>query len=233
MRTAEVARAAGCSVQQVRDLEHAGVIPPARRAPNGYRAFGDVHVAAVLAYRSLALAVGPVEARGVMGRVWAVPLSEAVAAIGALHVTLAAERSEALRARDALLAIRAERDGAAADAADRSGMSIAELASALGVRSSALRFWEAEGLVRPERVTSRGARHYPARAVREARIVVALRAAGYRIPEVREAIAAVRTMGETARPLAALDARLEGIATRTLALLEAGAELVRLLRARF
>ena len=66
MRTAEVARAAGCSVQQVRDLEHAGVIPPARRAPNGYRAFGDVHVAAVLAYRSLALAVGPVEARGVM-----------------------------------------------------------------------------------------------------------------------------------------------------------------------
>ena len=130
MRTAEVARAAGCSVQQVRDLEHAGVIPPARRAPNGYRAFGDVHVAAVVAYRSLALAVGPVEARGVMGRVWVVPLSEAVAAIGALHVTLAAERSEALRARDALLAIRAERDGAAADAADRSGMSIAELASA-------------------------------------------------------------------------------------------------------
>ena len=60
MRTAEVACAAGCSVQQVRDLEHAGVIPPARRAPNGYRAFGDVHVAAVLVYRSLALAVGPV-----------------------------------------------------------------------------------------------------------------------------------------------------------------------------
>lgn len=233
MRTAEVADAAGCSVQQVRDLERAGVIPPARRAPNGYREFDGRHVDAILGYRSLAVAVGPVEGRRVMRELWVASLPDAVAAIGALHVGLAREREEALRARDALLAIRAESEGAAATADAGAGMTIVELGAALGVRSSALRFWEKEGLVLPERVTSRGARHYPPAAVRDARIVVALRAAGYGIPEVREVVAALRTLAGTARPLQALDARLESISARTLTLVDAGADLVRLLRSRF
>ena len=38
LRTADVARATGYSLQQVRDLERLGVIPPAERAGNGYRA---------------------------------------------------------------------------------------------------------------------------------------------------------------------------------------------------
>ncbi|WP_348789403.1 MerR family transcriptional regulator [Leifsonia sp. NPDC080035] len=233
MRTAAVAGAAGCSVQQVRDLEHAGVIPPAGRTANGYREFDERHVAAILGYRSLATAVGPVVARHVMRELWAAPFPQAVAAISALHVGLTREREEALAARTALLAIRAERDGAGSSADVGGGMTIAELGAALGVRSSALRFWEKEGLVLPERVTSRGARHYPPLAVRDARIVVALRAAGYRIPEVREAVAALRSVGDTARPLQALDARLESIAARTVALMDAGTDLARLLRSRF
>ena len=37
MRTAQLSRASGYSVQQVRDLERLGVIPPAAREQNGYR----------------------------------------------------------------------------------------------------------------------------------------------------------------------------------------------------
>ena len=114
LRTADVARAAGCSVQQVRDLEALGVLPPADRSTNGYRAFGDEHVLALRAYRGLAAAVGPVVARRVLRDARSLPLAEAAALVSGLHVTLAREREEALAARRALLAIRSEGDGAAA-----------------------------------------------------------------------------------------------------------------------
>ncbi|MFF2267889.1 MerR family transcriptional regulator [Cellulosimicrobium cellulans] len=244
LRTSDVARAAGCSVQQVRDLEALGVLPPAGRSANGYRAFGDEHVLAVRAYRGLATAVGPVAARRALRDARSLPLDEAASLVSRLHVTLAREREEALAARRALLAIRSEGDGAAASPGetptvaetDGSVLTITELAAALGVRASTLRFWEHEGLLAPERVASRtgavSARRYPAAAVREARVVAALRAAGYRVPEVRHAIDALRgATGPTdvADPLAALDARLDAIAHRTLALLEAGHDVARLL----
>ena len=66
MRTAEVARLAGCSVQQVRKLEDRGVLPPAPRTDAGYREYRAVHLASALAYRSLATAIGPTEARVLM-----------------------------------------------------------------------------------------------------------------------------------------------------------------------
>ncbi|WP_181781972.1 MerR family transcriptional regulator, partial [Pseudonocardia pini] len=135
-------------------------------------------------------------------------------------------RAEALAAQEALRAIRAE---TATDAPSAAGdaMTITELAGALGVRASTLRFWEQEGLVTPERVaTSAGsARRYPLPAIREARITAALRAAGYRIPEVRRSLAAVREWQEVGDPLEALAARLDALGRRTLALLRAGSVL--------
>ena len=116
LRTTDVARAAGCSVQQVRDLEALGVLPPAGRSANGYRAFGDEHVLALRAYRGLASAVGPVVARRVLRDARSLPLDEAASLVSRLHVTLTREREEALAARRALLVVRAEGDGAAGSA---------------------------------------------------------------------------------------------------------------------
>ncbi len=237
LRTSDVARASGWSVQQVRDLERLGVLPPAGRAPNGYRRFTDEHVLALRAYRGLAAAVGPVVARRTLRDARVLPLDEAAALVGALHVTLACEREQALAARRALLAVGAEPSEVARPDAGGAALTITQLAAALGVRASTLRFWEKEGLVAPERVGTRGgsvsARLYPPAAVREARITAALRAAGYRVPDVRRAIEALRgTTGPTAvaDPLAALDARLDTIGRRTLALLAAGTDVARLLR---
>ncbi|GAB3815993.1 MerR family transcriptional regulator [Tessaracoccus terricola] len=221
-----VAAASGYSVQQVRQLEARGVIAPATRQPNGYRVFTAEHVRDLRAYRQLAHAVGPVAARRVMREVRTLPAGEATAAVLALHTGLAAEREQALAARDALRAIR---DEAATDATptEADSMSITELSQALGVRSSTLRFWEQQGLVRPERIPTRAgsARHYPVAAAREARIVAALRAAGYRIPEVTRAITALRELDDVAESLEALDARLEQITHRTLFLMRASATL--------
>lgn len=225
-RTAQVAASSGYSVQQVRDLERLGVIPPAERGENNYRWFTHEHLLALRAYRGLATAVGPVLARSTLREARDSPVAEAVAAVSALHVRLARERQDALAAVSALRVIWAEAP-ALPDETDDS-WSITELADALGVRPSTLRFWEREGLIVPERVTSFGARRYPPAAVREARITAALRAAGYRIPAVRRTIEAIRRLDDLDDTLDALHERLEAIASRTVALLDAGPDVTRL-----
>lgn len=225
--TADVAAASGYSVQQVRELERLGVIPAARRAANGYREFADVHLVALRGYRRLAFAIGPVEARRVLLRVRESPSDEALALVSDCHRVLSRDREDTLAAQRALRLIRAEA-ATEAEPEEADAMTIAELAAALGVRTSTLRFWERAGLVRPERVTSRGVRSYPLSAIREARITATLRAAGYRIPDIQRTMYAIRDYDDVDDPLQALRARIDTIARRMLALLEAGPDLVEL-----
>ncbi|WP_277370268.1 MerR family transcriptional regulator [Rhodococcus rhodochrous] len=228
MTTGHLAAAAGYSVQQVRDLERLGVIPPAVRMPNGYRRFGPEHVTALRAYRALAVAVGPVEARSVMHDVQALPYDEALARVVELHSGLARARAESLAALRALDTIV---DEAAHDAPALPGdaMSITELANAIGVRSSTLRFWEKEGLVAPERIERTTVRSYSPAAARDARIVAALRAGGYRIPAVRAVMAAIGTGDGTGAARDALHERLRTIAAQSEALLRAGTDIAALI----
>lgn len=233
LSTSAVSAASGYSVQQVRDLEALGVIPPAHRADNGYRQFSITHVRDLCAYRDLASAVGPVEARWAMSEIRSLPPDKAAALVCSFHSRLNREREEALVAQQALQDIRAE---AATDAplADGDAMTITELAGALGVRTSTLRFWEKIGLVAPERVTTKAGsvRRYPLQAVREARITAALRTAGYCIPDVQRAITAVRNLQDVGQSLDALETRVDAIAKRTLALLRAGTTLSEIIASR-
>ncbi|MFJ5114319.1 MerR family transcriptional regulator [Streptomyces sp. NPDC088551] len=224
LRTVDVARESGYSVQQVRDLERLGVLPPAARSSNGYRSYTPLHVHALRAYRGLAGAVGPVEARQLLAELRTKTIAEAAAGISAVHVRLARERDEALRAQDALRAIQAEADTSAFER-ETDAMTITELAGALHVRPSALRFWEQEGLVIPERVTSLRARRYGLSAIGAARIVAALRGAGYGIPAVREIMDSLHRLDGLEAAHHILRRRLDQIAMRTVALLRAGADL--------
>lgn len=227
--TSRLAAITGYSVQQVRDLEHLGVLPPAVRQSNGYRLFGTVHLTALRAYRRLASAVGPVIARATMSEMHDLPHEEAITRIVALHTDLAQARDQTLAALRALENIVDESATEAAPAPEDS-MSITELSSALGVRSSTLRFWEQEGLVTPERPPGHTARRYPPRAITDARIVAALRAGGYRIPAVRTVMSALQTMDDTKEARTILSDRLGAIAEQSEALLLAGTDLVELLR---
>jgi len=223
LSTAWVARLSGYSVQQIRDLEGLGVISEASRAANGYRRFSGVHVRDLGAYRHLAFAVGPVQARRAMRAVRSLPPDRAAALVAAFHTTLNRERDGALAAQEALRMIGAE---AATDAepVPEDSMTITELATALGVPASTLRFWEREKLLAPERISTRAgsARRYQPGVVREARIIAALRAAGYGIPQVRQTLTAVREWRDLDDPLDALASRVETLMQRTLALLRAG-----------
>jgi DNA-binding transcriptional MerR regulator len=226
LNTAAISAATGYSAQQIRDLEALGVIPATLRAGNGYRQFSAVHIRDLRAYRDLAHAMGPVQARRAMREIRSLPPDQAAALVCSFHSRLNHEREQALAARDALQVIRAEAT-TDAEPVEADAMTITELSGALGVRASTLRFWEKAGLVAPERIiTPAGsARRYHLAAIREARITTALRAAGYRIPDVQRAITAIRDLHDVSHSLGALDIRVATIAQRSLALLRAGTTL--------
>ncbi len=228
LRTVDVARRAGCSVQQVRNLEQAGVLPPTTRTPAGYRTFTHLHVLAATAYGALSVGVGPVQAKTILRTAHRSPLPELLDALDAAHAGLHDERRVVQLAQHALTAISAEpiHEPRADDA-----MTISELAGALGVRASALRHWEHEGLLTPTRSATGRARTYSPVDVRDARVIHQLRLTGHRVPALRQLLPALRGTGRHDDATAALAARHDTITHRSRALLRAACVLESLITA--
>jgi DNA-binding transcriptional MerR regulator len=222
MRTVDVARRAGCSVQQVRNLERDGVLPPVTRTATGYRIYGEAHLQSALAYRALAAGAGPIEAKEIVRAVHRSRTSQVLALLDAAHARLDAERTELKHAEAAARAISSE-PIEAVRASD--SMSLSELAAALGVRPSTLRHWDAEDLVVPDREPPRGSRRYTPSQVRDARIVHQLRKAGYRIAPLRALMPQLRRARRVEEVGSALAARDAGITARSKALLDGAAAL--------
>ncbi|MYQ40003.1 DNA-binding transcriptional regulator, MerR family [Streptomyces sp. LamerLS-316] len=222
LRTADVARRAGYSVQQIRNLERDGVLPPAARTAAGYRVYGEAHLRSALAYRALAAGTGPAEAKRIMRAVHGRPVAEVVALLDAAHARLDRERTDLGLAREAAASIAAE---PVDDVRPSDAMTVSELAAALGVRPSTLRHWDAEGLAVPDRLPPRGTRRYSPAQARDARIVHQLRGAGYRIAPLRALMPHLRRGHGREEIEAALAARDANITARSLALLEAAAPL--------
>jgi DNA-binding transcriptional MerR regulator len=226
LRTVDVARHAGCSVQQVRNLERDGVLPPAARTRSGYRTYTEVHVRAAVAYRALAAAVGPTDARKLVRAAHRYPASDLLALLDDAHARLHTERQELELAKEAAAAIAAE---PVDDSRPADSMTITALADALGVRPSTLRHWDAEGLVVPHRTTTR--RTYAPSDVRDARIVHQLRMAGYRIGPLKTLMPQLRRAGRWQEVTTALAARDAGITSRSRSLFEGTAALDALINA--
>lgn len=224
--TAAAARIVGYSTQQVRDLERLGILPAAERASNGYRRYQEHHITALRAYRALAAAIGPVPARQMMPGLIQDTLEAAAEKIDGLHVLLARSRDQV---REASRSLQAVLDDTTRVFDDHDSMTISELAVALGVRPSALRHWEHEGLINPDRINRSQARQYTARAITEARIVAALRSGGHRIPSIARVLDRLREHGVTAEAQALLDERLSDLTRRSIALLGASGHLHALL----
>ncbi|WJL94921.1 MerR family transcriptional regulator [Microbacterium sp. ET2] len=229
LTTSAAGRQVGYSTQQVRDLERLGIIPAADRGENGYRRYRPHHVVALRAYRALTAAIGPVPARRIMPALLEEPMDAAAERIDDLHAEISRSRGnvrEALRGLDAVLADRAD------DFDEHDVMTIGELADALGVRTSALRHWEKEALIAPDRSAAGHARRYGARAISEARIVAALRAGGYPIPPIARLLGQLRADGMTEDARRLLEERLSDLTRRSVALLEASGHLHALLQSR-
>src|SRR5215471_11024188 len=149
LRPVDLARRAGVSTQLVRNYEAAGILPPAPRSDTGYRQYGPEHLSALLTYRALAPGFGPETATEIMRALHNGDEALAYRLVDAAHAALHEQRLATDAASDALSALAAEY--VEEPHATGPSLLVGELAHRLGVRTSALRVWEAAGLLAPTR----------------------------------------------------------------------------------
>lgn len=220
MRPVDLARAAGVSTQQVRNLEAAGALPEAERSASGYRRYGERHLAALLAYTALVPGLGAPGARAIVAAVGEGRTSEAVELLDAAHAALHQGRASLVEIERTLAVLAQE---PAIDVPD--GLRVGELARLLGVRTSALRVWEAAGLLNPARKSGTGYRLYSPEDVRDARIIQTLRESYYLFDRIRPIIEGLRRSGGSEALLEALADRRLMLNARSAALLEGASRL--------
>jgi DNA-binding transcriptional MerR regulator len=201
LRPVDLARRAGISTQLVRNYESAGILPPAPRSGTGYRQYGEEHLAALLTYRALAPGFGAEVATEIMRAVHAGDEALAYRLVDAAHAGLHEQRLATDAASEAL--------GAVLDEEPVSGPSllVGELAHRLGVRTSALRVWEAAGLLAPTREPGTKYRRYGPEQVRDARIIAMLRQGRYYFEQIRPVLDGLRRTGSTEALRAAIAER--------------------------
>ncbi|MFB4320442.1 MerR family transcriptional regulator [Actinomadura sp. 21ATH] len=218
LRPIDLARIAGVSAQQIRNYADSGVLPPAPRTPAGYRRFGAAHRHALLTYRALARGYGWPAAREIMQAVHAGDVPAALALVDAAHAGLHEQRLALEATREALEAVAGSEPEPAPSS--RSVLRIGEAAARLGVRTSALRVWEAAGLITPRRDPVTGYRGFGPADVRDAQMISMLRAGRYPLAQIRPILDDLRRAGSTGALREAVARRRDALNGQARAMLE-------------
>ncbi|MYS73085.1 MerR family transcriptional regulator, partial [Streptomyces sp. SID5926] len=144
----------------------------------------------------------------------------ALALVDAAHAALHEERV-ALRAAGEALEALAGRDAAPPPRPGDGphGLRIGEVAALVGVRTSALRVWEAAGLLVPGREHGTGYRVYGPADVRDARVVRTLRRSHHLFEQIRPVLEDLRRAGSSAALRTAVEARGRALTVRTRSML--------------
>jgi DNA-binding transcriptional MerR regulator len=212
LRTVDLARSVGISVQMVRNYEWVGFLPSAERSPAGYRRYTARHLQALRAARVMIAGFGWESARQILHAGHQGDLPAALALIDSCHAGLHWRRREIEATLGALRSVAAVLpEHAAAQHWQQSPLAIGEAARRAGVRVSALRFWEAQGLIDPARDSANGYRRYNDEQVRRLQVVVLLRQGGYDFPAIR-AVLDELAAGQPGKAIAAAEQRLKDLA---------------------
>jgi DNA-binding transcriptional MerR regulator len=182
--TRDLAVAGNISVQQVRNYEASGLIPKAPRSPSGYRLYTQRHLTALHTVKSLVRGYGWQRTSAIMQALHRGDLSTALATIDERHAEQARKR---LQVEQTLVALRTltTQSGAPHRSQQSQPVRVGEAAKQVGVRVSAVHFWEQQGLLSPLREPNSRYRLYDQHQMRRLRVVALLRDAGYPFSVIR------------------------------------------------
>ncbi len=223
LRTIDLARAAGISVQQVRNYEAVGMLPPVERSKSGYRLYTQRHLAALKTARSMLAGYGWQRTRAIMQALHQGDLASALAIIDARHAELANKRLQLEQTLSALHAL-AARPAPVQSSLRPQWLRVGEAARQVNVRVSALHFWEQQGLLYPSRDQSSHYRLYDAQQMHRLYVVVLLREAGYNFDVIRSVLDEL-VAGQPEKALVAVEKRREELTRASWACIEALASL--------
>jgi len=171
------------SAQQLRNLEADGLLPPAERNAAGQRVYRERHRLALLLERTMMRAgFNGVQRRTIMHAAHASDPDAALQLVVERFVEIDLLRRQVdnviARARELELP----------RTVGRTGLRIGEAARVVGVSASALRHWEREGLIKPDRERASGYRTYDGGMVHRAGVIARLAELGFGTPVLRAVI---------------------------------------------
>jgi DNA-binding transcriptional MerR regulator len=226
MNIRELARIAGVSPQQIRNYEDFGLFPPVPRSANGYRVYSERHLDALRATRAMADAgYSQTQALEVMQAIRSGDVATVLERIDARHAGITSQRSTLARTlAEIRLLVNEMDDRPGPMTRRREALRIGEAAREVGVRPSALRFWETEGLLQPSRDPASGYRLYDRREVQRLRVVALLRNAHYGFATIRSVLDEFAA-GQPDKALRVVEQRRQAIAAASRACARATAAL--------
>jgi DNA-binding transcriptional MerR regulator len=207
LRTHDLALAGGISVQQVRNYEANGLIPQAQRSPSGYRLYTQQHLTALKTLKSMVPGYGWPRTSAIMQALHRGDLSAALAMIDEHHAEQALKRLQIEQTLSALRLLAAESTSKPRTAYPQR-VRVGEAAKQVGVRVSALHFWEQQGLLHPVREQYSRYRLYDEHQMRCLRVVALLRDAGYRF-DVIQSVLDELAAGRPEKAIVAVEKRRE------------------------
>ena len=212
LRTRDLALAGAISVQQVRNYEASGLIPKAQRSPSGYRLYTQQHLAALKTVKSMVPGYGWPRTSAIMQAIHRGDLTAALAMIDKHHAELASKR---LQVEQTLFALRtlAAQSASLQSFHPSQRVRVGEAAKQVGVRVSALHFWEQQGLLHPVREQHSRYRLYDEQQMRRLRVVALLRDAGYPFNVIQSVLDELAA-GRPEKAIVAVEKRREEL-TRT------------------
>ncbi|GHO49530.1 MerR family transcriptional regulator [Ktedonospora formicarum] len=206
-------------MQQVRNYETWDLLPPVTRSKSGYRLYTQHHLVALTTLRSLVKGYGWQRMPVIMKALHHGDLSAALATIDARHADLAHKRLQAEQTLSALRALASQPAPEAENIRPRT-YRVGEAADSVGVRVSALHFWEQQGLLRPSRDRNSRYRIYDEQQMRRLRVVALLREAGYNFPSIHSVLEELAE-GHPEQAISAVEKRREELTRASWSCVEA------------
>lgn len=210
LRTHDLALVGHISVQQVRNYEASGLIPRAQRSPSGYRLYTQQHLVALQTVKSMAHGYGWQRTSAIMQALHRSDLSAALVIIDERHAELANKRFQVEQTLSALRTL-ATQSAPSQSAAHPQRLRVGEAAKQVGVRVSALYFWEQQGLLHPLRDQYSRYRLYDEYQMRRLRVVALLRDAGYTFNVIQPVLDELAA-GRPEKAIVAVEKRREELA---------------------
>lgn len=178
------------STTTLRRYEDQDLIPAVPRTTSNHRYYGEVHVQAFIAIRILLQGYDIPVVYEVMRRMKQGQLEQALWMINEQQHQLHLEKK---RVEDILTMIRHTMIPSTLNTEWKEPMNIGEAAAIAGVKTSAIRHWETEGLIRSERNPENGFRMFSLAELRKILVISSLRKTVYYIDNMRSLLSTLDT----------------------------------------
>ncbi len=185
MKGIEIAKKLNISTSALRHYESWGLIPPVERAENGYRIYTDEHEAYFQCIRALIPGFGMDLIKEIMPLINNREIVAALWRINKAQVTLHTEKETVQRTIE-ILDLKDLTE--IPNYSKKTFFTIGEVAKEANVSASAIRHWEREGLITPERHKDSGFRIYSPSDIRRVLIIRTIQRVVYSLDIVREVL---------------------------------------------